>query len=137
MQWLKISLFPPKQSINTYYCSIYIYCKCKRNTISTPRIHVISTDSILLLHFPATFVIVIDLNRYAWYSVLFFALFKSLSGGRDRPRESRRFCWGPVVLQKKLEAETERGGRWAGSGNESEARQSHTPSASPNASSSG
>lgn len=55
----------------------------------------------------------------------------------DWPRESRRFWGGPVVRWKKREAQTERGAHWAGSGTESEARQSHTLSASLNASSSG
>lgn len=55
----------------------------------------------------------------------------------DWPRGSRRSWGGPVVLGKKLEAETERGVHWAGSGTEAEARQSRTLSASLNASSSG
>lgn len=42
-----------------------------------------------------------------------------------------------MVLVKKSEVETERAGHWAGSGTEAEARQSHTLSASLNASSSG
>lgn len=51
------------------------------------------------------------------------------------PRGSRRSWGGPVVLVKKLEAVKGRAVHWAGSRTEAEARQSHTLSASLNASS--